>query len=113
MKNLVSLFSKITLLVGAVIILALLAANQSAFAQETGQISGTVTDPGGAVVPNATITIRNLGTNAIRTVTTGDSGTFVVTGLQPATTYHYRVRSRDANGALAISQDATFATPEP
>jgi len=36
-----------------------------------------------------------------------------LTGLVPGTTYHYRVRSRDANGALAVSQDATFATPEP
>ena len=85
MKNLVSLFSKITLLVGAVIIFALSAANQCAFAQETGQISGTVTDPSGAVVPNVTVTVRNLGTNAVRAVTTGSSGAFVVTGLQPAT----------------------------
>src|ERR1700726_3182870 len=90
--NIVNLLSKITLLVGAVIILVLLAANQRAFAQETGQISGTVTDPGGAVVPNATITIRNLGTNALRSVNTGDSGAFVVTGLQPAT-YEVVVRS--------------------
>jgi hypothetical protein len=36
-----------------------------------------------------------------------------LTGLMPGTTYHYRVRSRDANGALSVSQDATFATPEP
>jgi Bacterial Ig domain/Purple acid Phosphatase, N-terminal domain len=35
-----------------------------------------------------------------------------LTGLLPGTTYHYRVRSRDANGALAVSQDAIFATPE-
>jgi hypothetical protein len=36
-----------------------------------------------------------------------------LTGLAPGTTYHYRVRSRDANGAVAVSQDSTFATPEP
>jgi Purple acid Phosphatase, N-terminal domain len=36
-----------------------------------------------------------------------------LTGLLPATTYHYRVRSRDANGALAVSPDASFATAEP
>jgi Bacterial Ig domain/Purple acid Phosphatase, N-terminal domain len=35
-----------------------------------------------------------------------------LTGLLPATTYHYRVRSRDANGALAVSDDSTFGTPE-
>jgi hypothetical protein len=85
MKNLISLFNKITLLVSVVIIFALSPANQCAFAQETGQILGTVTDPSGAVVPDVTVTVRNLGTNAVRTVTTGSSGAFVVTGLQPAT----------------------------
>ncbi|MBS1801300.1 MAG: TonB-dependent receptor [Acidobacteria bacterium] len=54
-------------------------------AQETGQIAGTITDPTGAVVPNATISVRNVGTNAVRSVTSGNSGGFVVTGLQPAT----------------------------
>jgi len=34
-----------------------------------------------------------------------------VTGLAPATTYHYRVKSRDANGATAVSADGTFFTP--
>ena len=36
-----------------------------------------------------------------------------LTGLLPGTTYHYRVRSRDANGALATSQDSVFATADP
>ena len=35
-----------------------------------------------------------------------------LTGLRPGTTYHYRVRSRDANGALAVSDDTVFATAE-
>jgi Bacterial Ig domain/Purple acid Phosphatase, N-terminal domain/Fibronectin type III domain len=35
-----------------------------------------------------------------------------LTGLTPGTVYHYRVRSRDANGALATSADATFFTAE-
>ena len=35
-----------------------------------------------------------------------------LTGLLPGTIYHYRVRSRDANGALAVSDDAVFATAE-
>jgi hypothetical protein len=85
MKNLISVFSKFILLIGVVIIFALSGANQSAFAQESGQILGTVTDPSGAVVPNVTITVRNLGTNAVRTVTTGSNGDFVVPGLRPAT----------------------------
>jgi hypothetical protein len=34
-----------------------------------------------------------------------------LTGLAPGTQYHYRVRSRDANGALAVSADQVFFTP--
>lgn len=34
----------------------------------------------------------------------------VITGLQPSTTYHYRVLSRDAAGNLAESGDYTFTT---
>ncbi len=33
-----------------------------------------------------------------------------LTGLSPGTVYHYRVRSRDASGATAISPDATLTT---
>jgi hypothetical protein len=35
-----------------------------------------------------------------------------LTGLPPGATYHYRVKSRDANGAVAASPDQTFATDE-
>jgi hypothetical protein len=34
----------------------------------------------------------------------------VLTGLQPNTTYHYRVKSKDAAGNEAVSDDRTFAT---
>ena len=52
---------------------------------ESGQISGTVMDQSGAVVPGATVTIKNSGTNALRTATTSANGAFIVTGLEPAT----------------------------
>ncbi|MBP7474209.1 MAG: TonB-dependent receptor [Pyrinomonadaceae bacterium] len=48
-----------------------------------GTISGTVSDPNGAVVPNATVTIKNRGTNATNTVTTNSEGGFSVPLLQP------------------------------
>ena len=51
---------------------------------ETGQLAGTVADPSGAVIPGATIAIKNLGTNAERTETTTGSGTYKVTDLEPA-----------------------------
>ena len=40
----------------------------------TGSILGTVTDPSGAVVPNAQVTVRNQETNAKRVVQTNDDG---------------------------------------
>ncbi|MDQ3062650.1 MAG: carboxypeptidase-like regulatory domain-containing protein, partial [Acidobacteriota bacterium] len=52
----------------------------------TGTFSGTVTDPQGASVPGATVTIRNTGTNQSRTTTTSEEGRFVFTAL-PVGTY--------------------------
>ena len=36
----------------------------------------------------------------------------VVSGLEPGTTYHFRVRSADAAGNVAVSPDGTFTTQE-
>ena len=62
------------------------------FAQSTvtGGINGTVTDPQGGFVPNATLTVTNIGTNAVVTVTTNNDGGFRVTNLQPGT---YRIET--------------------
>jgi hypothetical protein len=51
----------------------------------TGQISGTVADSGGGVLPGATVTIRNTGTNATREAITGADGTFVFPDLLAGT----------------------------
>jgi phosphodiesterase/alkaline phosphatase D-like protein len=40
----------------------------------------------------------------------GASHTVMLTGLRPRTRYHYRVKSRDAAGNLAVSGDYTFFT---
>jgi hypothetical protein len=50
---------------------------------ETGQIVGTVQDPTGAVIPNATVRVQNTGTGAERTVQTSSSGDYAVTNLLP------------------------------
>lgn len=54
--------------------------------QLTATLSGVVTDSSGAVLPNATITVTQTTTNAIRTVQSGASGDYAVTSL-PAGTY--------------------------
>src|SRR5262245_34003691 len=49
----------------------------------TGAISGTVSDPSNAVVPNATVTLLNVGTNREETAATEGDGRFRFTNLQP------------------------------
>jgi outer membrane receptor protein involved in Fe transport len=72
---------------------------------ETGTITGTVSDPAGAVVPNAKVTVRNAATNASRLTTTGSSGVYTITNLQPA---NYTV-SVEAPG-FSTSQTAVNVT---
>jgi hypothetical protein len=64
----------------------LLVLASSAMAQSTtyGAISGSVFDPSGKVVPGATITIKNTGTNFEQTVTTDQSGYYRIPQLRPA-----------------------------
>ena len=66
--------------------LAILLVPGGALAQvETGQITGTVTDPHGAVVNEATVTITSRDTGATRTVVRTGYGNFTVTNLPPGT----------------------------
>lgn len=54
------------------------------FSQESRAIiSGTVTDPQGAVVPGAGIQVRNLGTNVVAKATTSDRGVYQAPPLNP------------------------------
>ena len=47
-----------------------------AFAQDRGTIRGTVTDPSGAPVPAAAVTVRNVNTGLTQSVKTGDDGVY-------------------------------------
>lgn len=51
----------------------------------TGTIQGTITDPSGAVVPNATVTATAPATGRTTTQTTSSAGTYVLTALPPGT----------------------------
>ncbi len=55
------------------------------FAQSTvtGGIRGKITDPQGAIVPNATVTVTNVGTNKPDTVTADQDGGYRFSNLQP------------------------------
>src|SRR5262245_13092233 len=67
------------------IILLTLGLCVGAYAQSsiTGAVSGQVTDPTNAVVPNATVTLLNAGTNKEETITTEADGRFKFNNLQP------------------------------
>jgi len=56
----------------------------------SGDISGDVTDSSGAVVPHATVTAQNIGTNVTRAANTSDTGSFRINDL-PIGTYRVSV----------------------
>ncbi len=64
-----------------------------------GSIFGSVTDATGAAVPNATVTITNLGTNASETTKTNASGNYNQTRLIPG---KYRVKIEAPNFKAAV-----------
>jgi len=65
--------------------LSIVFAGVNLWAQSTATILGTVTDPTGAVVPDATVTITNTGTGTSRTVTSNQSGAYNAPDLQIGT----------------------------
>lgn len=71
---------------------------QSLFAQVgSAALSGSVTDPSGAAVPGATVTLSNAGESAMQTRTTGPLGDYIFPALLPG---HYRIKVT-ANGFVA------------
>lgn len=94
-----SLFCAILLLLG----------NASALAQTTGSalLRGTVTDPNGAVVPKATITLTNPRTQAERKVVSSGEGTYTFAALEPGI---YTVKV-EAEGFKTLSQTGIALSP--
>ena len=66
----------------AVLVTCALPASVYAQISQAG-LQGTVKDNSGAVIPGATVTIKNKGTAATRTVRTGSSGEYVIPNLNP------------------------------
>ncbi|MFQ5724176.1 MAG: carboxypeptidase-like regulatory domain-containing protein, partial [Terriglobia bacterium] len=76
-------FSLRGFLTGLLTVVVVLSLSLAANAQLGSSISGTVTDPTGAVIPGATVTIKNVATGATRTFTTGQSGRYDAPLLPP------------------------------
>jgi outer membrane receptor protein involved in Fe transport len=61
----------------------MLATGVSAQSTTSGAIGGTVRDPSGSVIPSASVSALNVGTNIKTTATSDGNGRFVVANLQP------------------------------
>ena len=80
-----------------VVVFLVLSGGSVTFAQTVqGVITGTVTDPTGAVVPNVPITIMNTGTNTSQSTTTGSDGSYRFSLVPPG---NYTVEVKATNFA--------------
>jgi hypothetical protein len=72
-----------------------------------GTIVGTVTDPNGALVASASITVVNTATQDTRKATTNEDGTYTVPNLEPG---RYRVSVEAAGFQTTVFEDVTVET---
>src|SRR5881392_281576 len=69
-------------------VIALVAMALPTWAQSTATLQGTVTDQQGAVVPGATIVVRNQATGVERSLVTDAAGEYLAASMAPG---HYRI----------------------
>jgi hypothetical protein len=75
------------------LVLMLIAAGTASAQLTTADIVGTVTDPTGAIIPNANVTVVNLDTHETRNALSNASGNFDVT-LLPVGRYSVTVKAK-------------------
>src|SRR5690242_21803510 len=83
----------VTMSIGLALLL-IFATNPLAFSQAssgTATVSGLVLDSSGAVMPNVDVEVRNVGTNAIRSLQSNDVGRWEAVSLPPG---DYEIRDR-------------------
>ena len=106
--------TKRTLAWAALLLLALVVASPVQLAQTiVSSIRGRVTDPQGAVISGATVTVREIATNLTRTARTDDTGHYLAATL-PSGTYELKVDSagfateQRSNVGLFVAQELTL-----
>src|SRR5882672_11246936 len=92
--------------VGA-LLLAVAFAGPAAARMTRGAVSGTVRDATGAVVPGATVTVTNTGTNQLKTAVSDAQGFYRVAALEPG---RYTVRTELAGFSTVESRDIPVRT---
>src|SRR5580693_7249534 len=92
----------------AVAMLTLNSGNVLAQTGGTGIVVGTVTDPSGAAVPEATVTLTDTSTNSARTATTNESGRFNFSNVQPGN-YNLTISKAGFRVAKIVNQNVAVA----
>src|ERR1700676_4384637 len=93
-----------------VFLFSIFASVSTLFAQSnSGIVSGTVTDPVGAVIPGAVVSISNPVSGYSRSVSTDPAGHFQFTNI-PLNSYHMMAT---AKGFASVAQDANVSSSIP
>ncbi len=78
--------------------------------QAFSSLTGSVTDPSGAVVPRAQIVLENIDTNARREVQSNEAGSYTITQVPPG---NYRIRAKAAGFADVLVNDVSLQVNTP
>jgi hypothetical protein len=94
-------------------LIGLVASTQLLAQYDSAQISGSVHDPSGAMIPNATIQIQNRDTGLVRQTVTNSTGIYILSHIPPGvytiTANSTGFSSESRTGVeLVVSQSATF-----
>jgi hypothetical protein len=84
-----------------VLVLIFVTLTASAQSGNAGAVRGTITDPSGAVVPNATVTLDNARSGLLRTIKTDATGQFVFSNI-PFNPYRISI---SAKGFVQLSRE--------
>ncbi len=101
----------LSIVAGMLIAFLLLLTPQAAQAQNyAGSVRGTVTDPSGAAVAGATVTLRNVGNNETLTATTTATGAYSFAAVNVGT-YELKVKAASFKEVVAKSVEVHVSTP--
>lgn len=89
-----------------ILALSAISGNHASAQTITGSIYGTITDPTGAVIPNAEIAAINIGTNEVHTTKSNGTGAYVFSLLNPG---EYKVSSSETGFKTVIQSDVRLA----
>jgi hypothetical protein len=93
-----------------ILVLCLLLLSLAAFGQNyAGSVRGTVTDPSGAAVPGATVTLRDVATNATSQTTTTDLGAYSFPVVNVGT-YEVDVKAASFKESISKSVEVHVST---